>query len=67
MDEDGYAQPETPIPIILARDEELGLHDNASDNDSIRPVQHPPPAYGQWRSSVVSWGRAFDGTSNGQY
>ncbi|KAI4128528.1 MAG: hypothetical protein LQ338_002698 [Usnochroma carphineum] len=52
MDEDGYAQPETPIPIILARDEELGLHDNASDNDSIRPVQHPPPAYGQWRSSV---------------
>lgn len=55
-DEEDYAQPETPIPVILARDEELGLHDNAnaSDNDSIRPVQHPPPAYGLWRSSVVS-------------
>ncbi|KAL8958546.1 MAG: hypothetical protein Q9193_004417 [Seirophora villosa] len=51
-DED-YAQPETPIPIILARDEELGLHDDASaDSDSVRPVQHPPPAYGLWRSSV---------------
>ncbi|KAL8920573.1 MAG: hypothetical protein Q9208_006195 [Pyrenodesmia sp. 3 TL-2023] len=55
-DEEDYAQPETPIPVILARDEELGLHDdaNASDNDSIRSVQHPPPAYGLWRSSVVS-------------
>lgn len=60
-DED-YAQPETPIPVILARDEELGLHDDASadnddasaDSDSVRPVQHPPPAYGLWRSSVVS-------------
>ncbi|KAL8762755.1 MAG: hypothetical protein Q9184_001295 [Pyrenodesmia sp. 2 TL-2023] len=55
-DDEDYAQPETPIPVILARDEELGLHDsaNASDNDSIRPVQPPPPAYGLWRSSVVS-------------
>ncbi|KAI4112541.1 MAG: hypothetical protein LQ345_006323 [Seirophora villosa] len=51
-DED-YAQPETPIPVILARDEELGLHDDASaDSDSVRPVQHPPPAYGLWISSV---------------
>ncbi|KAL9010369.1 MAG: hypothetical protein Q9173_004693 [Seirophora scorigena] len=51
--EEGYAQPETPIPIILARDEELGLHEDASaDSDSVRPVQHPPPAYGLWRSSV---------------
>lgn len=54
--EEDYAQPETPIPIILARDEELGLHDDdaSADSDSIRPVQHPPPAYGLWRSSVVS-------------
>lgn len=55
-DEEQYPQPDTPIPIILARDEELGLHDNARDDDSIRPVQHPPPAYGLWRSSVVSFG-----------
>lgn len=55
-DEEDYAQPETPIPVILARDEELGLHDdaNASDHESIRAVQPPPPAYGLWRSSVVS-------------
>lgn len=54
--EEDYAQPETPIPIILARDEALGLHDDdaSADSDSIRPVQHPPPAYGLWRSSVVS-------------
>ncbi|KAL8968157.1 MAG: hypothetical protein Q9197_005028 [Variospora fuerteventurae] len=52
--EEDYAQPDTPIPIILARDEELGLHDDdaSADSDSIRPVQHPPPAYGLWRSSV---------------
>ncbi|KAL8904864.1 MAG: hypothetical protein Q9207_002987 [Kuettlingeria erythrocarpa] len=55
-DDDDYAQPETPIPVILARDEELGLHDDADANDdeSLRPVQPPPPAYGLWRSSVVS-------------
>ncbi|KAL8716661.1 MAG: hypothetical protein Q9225_006031 [Loekoesia sp. 1 TL-2023] len=63
-DEEDYAQPETPIPVILARDEELGLHDTGSDNDSVRPVQHPPPAYGLWRSSVranpdfIHWQRA---------
>lgn len=55
VDEEEYAQPETPIPVILARDEELGLHDNAaSENESASPLQHPPPAYGLWRSSVVS-------------
>ncbi|KAL8698829.1 MAG: hypothetical protein Q9224_001670 [Gallowayella concinna] len=51
-DEEECAQPETPIPIILARDEELGLNDSSSDGDSIRRVQHPPPAYGLWRSSM---------------
>lgn len=57
-DEEDYAQPEIPIPVILARDEELGLHNTSSDNDSVRPVQHPPPAYGLWRSSVVSTSRS---------
>ncbi|KAL8917316.1 MAG: hypothetical protein Q9172_005901 [Xanthocarpia lactea] len=51
-DEEEYAQPDTPIPIILARDEELGLNDTSSDEESVRPIQHPPPAYGLWRSSV---------------
>ncbi|KAL8939561.1 MAG: hypothetical protein Q9216_003292 [Gyalolechia sp. 2 TL-2023] len=53
-DDEDLAQPQTPIPVILARDEELGLHEADSDNDnsSGRPVQPPPPAYGVWRSSV---------------
>lgn len=52
--EEEFAQPETPIPVILARDEEMGLHDGASDNEVTEVIQHPPPAYGLWRSSVVS-------------
>ncbi|KAL9029442.1 MAG: hypothetical protein Q9196_002317 [Gyalolechia fulgens] len=55
-DDEELAQPQSPIPVILARDEELGLHEGGSDNDSIKPVQPPPPAYGVWRSSVVSAG-----------
>lgn len=55
-----HVQPQTPIPIILARDEEMGLHDTGSDNDSVTVVQHPPPAYGLWRSSVVSAGPVWD-------
>ncbi|KAL8859151.1 MAG: hypothetical protein Q9178_004414 [Gyalolechia marmorata] len=43
-DGEEYAQPDTPIPIILARDEELGLNDTSSDEESVRPIQHPPPA-----------------------
>lgn len=53
-DEEAYAQPETPIPVILARDEELGRNDTGSEDEVIRPIQQPPPAYGLWRSSVVS-------------
>lgn len=52
--EEEFAQPETPIPVILARDEEMGLYDNASDDEVPKVIQHPPPAYGLWRSSVVS-------------
>ena len=53
------AQPETPIPVILARDEELGLSDTSSDGESVSPIAHPPPAYGLWRSSVVSLEGSF--------
>ncbi|KAL8783135.1 MAG: hypothetical protein Q9213_004827 [Squamulea squamosa] len=53
-DEEEYAQPDTSIPVILARDEELGLTDTSSDDEGIRPIQQPPPAYGLWRSSVLS-------------
>jgi hypothetical protein len=51
-------QPIVPIPVRLARDEELG-HDSDSENDmtdSTDPEKEvlppPPPAYGLWRSSV---------------
>lgn len=53
-DDEELAQPQTPIPIILARDEEMGLHGTGNGNNSNSPVQPPPPAYGVWRSSVVS-------------
>lgn len=57
-EEAGYAQPRQPIPVVLARDEQLGLHD---DNDGVEEAEEaeavalppPPPAYGLWRSSVV--------------
>lgn len=51
-DDEELAQPQTPIPIILARDEEMGLHGTGNGNNSNSPVQPPPPAYGVWRSSV---------------
>lgn len=62
---EGYANPQTPIPVILQRDEELGLHHSHGDyddeddlygNDDEQKEVHippPPPAYGLWRSSVV--------------
>lgn len=46
-----YAQPEQPIPVVLARDEENAVEDSAEGNKKVAP---PPPAYGLWRSSVVS-------------
>lgn len=43
----GYANPETPIRVALARDEEAaGIESEAT--------KIPPPAYGLWRESVVS-------------
>jgi hypothetical protein len=51
---DGYAQPGTPIPIILARDEELGLvGDEIEEEHEANMPTPPPPAYGFWRCSVV--------------
>jgi hypothetical protein len=42
----GYANPQTPIRVALARDEEAaGIESEAT--------KVPPPAYGLWRESVV--------------
>jgi len=42
----GYANPEMPIRVALARDEEAaGIESEAT--------KFPPPAYGLWRESVV--------------
>ena len=50
----GYAQPERPIRVILARDEELGLHGDSDEEESVNTsIAQPPPAYGLWRCSVV--------------
>lgn len=51
-----FEQPRHPIPVVLARDEELGLHDDnggAEDEDTDKALPPPPPAYGLWRNSVV--------------
>ncbi|KAL9133130.1 MAG: hypothetical protein Q9175_005690 [Cornicularia normoerica] len=50
-----FEQPRQPIPVVLARDEELGLHDDnggAEDEDTDKALPPPPPAYGLWRNSV---------------
>jgi hypothetical protein len=47
----GYVQPDSPIPVILARDEEVAAENDATVREK---VVYPPPAYGLWRSSVVS-------------
>jgi hypothetical protein len=43
----GYAIPERPVRVTLARDEEAA----GIDNSEI--TAKPPPAYGLWRESVV--------------
>ena len=49
---EAFAQPEEPIHVVLARDEEMGREGNEDDEDKELPP--PPPAYGLWRGSVVS-------------
>ena len=42
----GYAIPDEPIPVVLARDEEAaGIESEVTKTG--------PPAYGVWRESVV--------------
>ncbi|ODH41772.1 hypothetical protein ACO22_01350 [Paracoccidioides brasiliensis] len=53
----GYAQPDRPIPVILARDEEdvmgMDVHaNNATGSNNSNGPTLPPPAYGLWKSSV---------------
>ena len=48
----GYMNPETPIPITFARDEEIG-DERAEDDPAKAALRPPPPAYGLWRGSVV--------------
>ncbi|PGH31230.1 hypothetical protein GX50_06015 [[Emmonsia] crescens] len=52
----GYAQPDQPIPVILARDEEIArevdTNNNTSGNSNLGGLAPPPPAYGLWRNSV---------------
>lgn len=45
----GYVVPREPIPITLARDEEMAVGQEMAE----RHVAVPPPAYGNWRSSIV--------------
>lgn len=47
----GYAQPEQPIFVTMAGDEE---HLAESRTIPAMKIATPPPAYGLWRSSVVS-------------
>lgn len=49
----GYAVPREPIPVVLARDEEVaGIQSEATKTG--------PPAYGVWRESVVCASLADD-------
>lgn len=55
LDEEGFAHPQKPIRVILARDEELGLHEHDQEGRSSSSIAPPPPAYGLWRCSVVCY------------
>lgn len=48
----GYMDPAQPIPVVLARDEEVAMEEY--DNTPKMGLRPPPPAYGLWRGSVVS-------------
>ena len=48
----GYAEPDRPIPVVLPADEESMAECEGNTREKVAP---PPPAYGLWRSSVVSF------------
>ena len=50
----GYAQPQKPIPVVMMRDEEMAVSEDNEDVAGKAAILPPPPAYGLWRSSVVS-------------
>lgn len=50
----GYAEPDRPIPVVLAADEEIMAESNGASPTTQEKLTAPPPAYGLWRSSVVS-------------
>jgi hypothetical protein len=69
---DGF-KPDVPIPVQLARDEEIGLYDEEGkevEKDAEEGVKIPPPAYGLWRGSVrldpnlLHWQRVQHETSS---
>jgi hypothetical protein len=46
--------PLKPIRVHMAHDEEMAAVDGAIVHEKVAPLKVPPPAYGLWRSSVVS-------------
>ena len=62
---EGFADISSPIRVVLARDEELGIS-GTQLVDLEKGMTPPPPAYGLWRGSVVSLtasSRSFDKNS----
>ncbi|KAL4961209.1 uncharacterized protein BDV14DRAFT_180823 [Aspergillus stella-maris] len=47
----GFAQPDQPIHVTMASDEERFT---GGRQPAVVKITAPPPAYGVWRSSVVS-------------
>jgi hypothetical protein len=49
-------KPNRPIPVQLARDEEIAAidEDGTIQEEKLEALKQPPPAYGLWRESVVS-------------
>lgn len=52
-DQRGYAQPQRPIQVVLARDEQIGIGGTAGRLEGVQDLTPPPPVYGVWRDSVV--------------
>lgn len=49
-------KPNRPIPVQLARDDEIAALDEEGfmNEEKLETIKMPPPAYGLWRESVVS-------------